>query len=646
MKVSATPGSPNIRSGPYAGGIGAGGFEVRADGRFYRCHIWGEWAKEALLDAFFCHRDRKGVVRYLRLGDEIHTGKVIPGVPEVRMDAMFPNIRMEFPAAGVTVEYESFFIPGDLKNSSLPAVRVRVRGEGELLFMVAGKNISSASVRKGEVFLEGPAGGLGLVSRKARAFSLPDWAVGGAIHQWINWRNRFNAPGRSDKKKAMRSAGLHWTGKINDEFTFCWHQPANRDNTGKPMGQWYSRHLGGVRQVASYVRSNLNKLKAGTEKFASSIRKAPTTRELRETYSSQMFSFVKQSWLAKDGRFGEWEGSCSCCGVQTTDVSYYGSWLYYGMFPELERAGIKLTGKFQRKDGWIPHFFPGTFDRIDEYRRKDMNMQYVLMIWRDYLKWKDRGFLREMWPSFRKAIEGVYAWDKDKDGIPEVEGSAQTFDCWGFSGLSSFIAILWMAALRVGGEAAREMGDYVFALTCDANLERVRHHTIKTLWNGKYFDLAVDGKKRDKCCMLDTLSGDWYCRMMGLGGLLPDAMVASHLKSCLRMCRKRMDPKIMAHYYTPGEIGWYYANGAYPDGHNVCFQQVEPWTGIEYAFAVHLALMGMKKESLKVVKDVHDRKARCGMIWNHIECGGDYFRPMMIGGLWDLLAGRLPLGKQ
>ena len=103
-----------------------------------------------------------------------------------------------------------------------------------------------------------------------------------------------------------------------------------------------------------------------------------------------------------------------------------------------------------------------------------------------------------------------------------------------------------------------------------------------------------------------------------------------------------MDASYMRHYITPGEKGWCYANGGYPDGRRVVFQQFEPWTGIEYSFATHLALMGMRKDAMTVVREVHERKVAAGMVWNHIECGGDYFRPLMIGALWDLYHGRLP----
>jgi hypothetical protein len=48
----------------------------------------------------------------------------------------------------------------------------------------------------------------------------------------------------------------------------------------------------------------------------------------------------------------------------------------------------------------------------------------------------------------------------------------------------------------------------------------------------------------------------------------------------------------------------------------------------------------MKEEAFQVIKDVVERKLKCGMFFNHIECGGDYFRPMVIGAFWELLKGK------
>jgi len=639
MKVVGMNGMPeSVRSGPYAGGIGAGGFQVRPDGRFYRCHVFNEWQSERELNAKFIHVDKKGVKRILQLGEVLRAHGVIPGVNKIELEGEFPVIRMNFPEAGVIVEYTSFFAPGDVKNSSLPAVLVRVRGEGKLMFIVENRyDCLPVSAGEHRIFLESKEGALGVEAPGGKATLLPL----GAEYLSIQTFGGYDWWGSPKPKMGQNMAKVVWEGKFDDEFTLCWHfSRTMKDYEGRRIGTYYGRYFRDCRAVMDYVARNARKLKARSEKFRRGIFGSRLPSVMKESYSAQLFAFVKQSWLDQKGRFGVWEGSCSCCGLQTTDVSFYGSWLYVKLFPELEKSGLRLTRKFQRKsDGWIPHFFPGTFERIDEYRRQDMNTQFVLMVFRDAVLWKDRAFAKEMWPAVKKAMECARAMDKDGDLLPEVAGTAQTFDSWGFTGTAIYTATLWLGALKAAARMARDLGDPAAAERYDRDFAVARANTIAKLWNGKYFTLAVDGGKRDEGCLIDALAGDWYCRQLGLGGVLPDDMAVSHLKEVFRLNRKRVDISYMKAYETPGEEGWCYINGGYPDGRKVGFQQYEPWTGMEYAYALQLDLMGMRKKALQVVKDIHDRKVKCGMVWNHVECGGDYFRPMIIGALWDRLRG-------
>ncbi|NLO82243.1 MAG: hypothetical protein GX094_04180 [Clostridiales bacterium] len=52
------------------------------------------------------------------------------------------------------------------------------------------------------------------------------------------------------------------------------------------------------------------------------------------------------------------------------------------------------------------------------------------------------------------------------------------------------------------------------------------------------------------------------------------------------------------------------------------------WTGIEYAFSSMLIDSGMFHEGYEIIKNIHERYSREGMIWNHIECGEHYYRAM------------------
>jgi len=271
-----------------------------------------------------------------------------------------------------------------------------------------------------------------------------------------------------------------------------------------------------------------------------------------------------------------------------------------------------------------------------------MNMQFVLMVYRDFMLWKDTAFLHEMFPAVKRAMECVYGWDTNGDLMPEVEGTAQTFDAWGFAGTTIYTGSLWLAALRAGAAMASLANDQPVSLKWSTDADTVAANIVKTFWNGEYFILAVDGEKKDEGCLIDALSGDWYCRLTRLGGILDDKLVKAHLKAVLKYNRKKVDPTTMQEYGTPGEEGFCHINGGYKDDRHANMQQFEPWTGMEYALAVHLATMGKTKDALQVVKDVHERKVACGMAYNHQECGGDYFRPMVIGALWDMWAAAPP----
>jgi hypothetical protein len=68
--------------------------------------------------------------------------------------------------------------------------------------------------------------------------------------------------------------------------------------------------------------------------------------------------------------------------------------------------------------------------------------------------------------------------------------------------------------------------------------------------------------------------------------------------------------------------------GAVTIGRHTADQANMPWSGVEYAVAAHLMLMGMEDESLGVMRDVWERQERAGLRFNHIECGEHYYRAL------------------
>jgi hypothetical protein len=68
-------------------------------------------------------------------------------------------------------------------------------------------------------------------------------------------------------------------------------------------------------------------------------------------------------------------------------------------------------------------------------------------------------------------------------------------------------------------------------------------------------------------------------------------------------------------------------------------QWVTPWTGTEYYVAATMLAEGLVKEGFAVAKGVYDRHVAMGMLYNHIECGEHYFRPLAAWAMLPALQG-------
>ena len=83
-----------------------------------------------------------------------------------------------------------------------------------------------------------------------------------------------------------------------------------------------------------------------------------------------------------------------------------------------------------------------------------------------------RSFFSYESPLQKLIDDGLAAWDKDGDGMIENFGKAdQTYDAWQMEGVSAYCGSLWLAALRVSVEMAKEMGEAEMAEQWSTTLE-------------------------------------------------------------------------------------------------------------------------------------------------------------------------------
>ncbi|MBQ4047464.1 MAG: hypothetical protein IJC93_03740 [Clostridia bacterium] len=401
-------------------------------------------------------------------------------------------------------------------------------------------------------------------------------------------------------------------------FVLSWHFPFHRNPDGKVLGHYYETLYENAAASNKFLVENPSVFDR-----AAALTDLLFTTDLPEVYpeawSSQLETVVKGSWYLKDGKFGLWEG-LSYCGFHTTDITYHASFGLLALFPDLQKKQMKMGAAFQREDGRVHHFFTPDLEHVDNgFDRVDMNPQLVLMVLRDYLFTGDKAYLTDLWPHVTRAMDSIAELDQNGDGLPDTGTKRNTYDAWNFSGTPTYISVLWLAALKAAVMIARRVGDDARAKAWAETLEKGKASLETLLWNGSYYNLWRDDTQTDESLMTDQLDGEWFLRMMGIGGNLPDERVRAVLEV------------IYAENFDH-EAGL--VNATCPEGKSTSLATYENcqaeavWTGIGYLMAAMAMAVGRRDLADMGVQSIYDNQASFGALWDHWECGHHYTRPM------------------
>lgn len=402
-------------------------------------------------------------------------------------------------------------------------------------------------------------------------------------------------------------------------FLLSWHFPSLYSAAGAFVGHRYAVRFSDAVDAGAYLWKYRSRILQKVRAFRETLYNSSFPEVFSDAVSIHLSTLVKCSWWAENGDFGIWEGLGSC-GLHTTDISYHGSFGICALFPRLEHGLMRMTAAKMRPDGAVPHFFSPDFTAVDDgFDRVDLNPQFVLLVCRDWIATGNRQQLETLWPAVCAAMNRTFSLDRNGDGLPDTDTQRNTYDSWRFSGTPAYVSILWLAALKAAIRIAEDLSKKEHAVEWRTLLSRGTDSVLQLLWNGSYFDLWRDGLQRDECCMTDQLDGEFFCRLIGLGGLFDDRRVGTVLDTIYRT------------NFSP-ERGL--INAGCPAGkHTTSFtfrncQGEANWSGIEYWFAAHLLLTGSYERGLQLVQTVQERYERLGQTWNHAECGDYYYRPL------------------
>lgn len=402
-------------------------------------------------------------------------------------------------------------------------------------------------------------------------------------------------------------------------FILSWYFPNHLTAEGKKLGHYYENLFASSKEANLFLHEKADRIFDKASDFSELLFSSNLPSYYPDSWSSHLSTIVKSAWYLKDGKFGLWEG-LGYCGFHTTDITYHASFGLLALFPDLQKKQMKMGAAFQREDGRVHHFFTPDLDHVDDgFDRVDMNMQFVLMVLRDYLYTGDRDYLDSLYPNVCKAMDSIEELDTNGDALPDYDTKRNTYDAWNFSGTPAYISVLWLSALNAAVKIAEMQNDSKRKKKWTVLLKKGQKSLEEKLWNGKYYNLWSNDLHTDECLMTDQLDGEWFLRMSGLDGNFSDERVRDLISLIMK---ENFDD----------EAGL--VNASCPQGkHTGLFtykncQAEAVWTGIGYVIASLALSAGMREVSDRIVETIHNNQMRLGYFWDHWECGHHYTRPM------------------
>ncbi|MFP4380438.1 MAG: GH116 family glycosyl-hydrolase [Candidatus Sumerlaeia bacterium] len=478
-------------------------------------------------------------------------------------------------------------------------------------------------------------------------------------------------------------AGYNWRGAVCQKrrlepgekaemvFFFSWYFPNHyhyfvQDHR---LGHAYENYFSEALDVARYGVREFDRLHGDSLHFCESLYDG-LEPWLAASFNAQLTTFPQSFWWTKSGDMAAWEGS-ACCQILAGAYTHWSSFQPLLFFPDVyHKMRERLAGfggddeygfieaekdrraTFNRqKQEWFGGWLENRFSKYG-YTEEDLKASMSssdskkkskkkggvregssIQILRDYMWTGDREFMRRQWPTVRENYNNAIAADENGDGLPDGAISWVTYDHWFLPALNSYKCTMWLVGLAAAKRIAELLDDTETAKQFDEVLQKGAKSFEERLWNGEYYDLAHDFKqdKNDAGCKAEQVSGQLYARLCGLGTIHQEDHARKALEAVHRYNLK--DEEGLLNGTDPkGRDDWrYFARfSGQGDDESRGGQWVTPWTGTEYYVAATMLAEGMVQEGMDVLQNVYERHADMGMLYNHMECGEHYFRPMVM----------------
>lgn len=324
-------------------------------------------------------------------------------------------------------------------------------------------------------------------------------------------------------------------------FVFAWFVPVFYQVPGIDYGHYYARHFSSAAEVARYCLKRFNRLEQASAELPELMLASSLPGWLTRSLCNDAYVFSTTTWLTRDGRFAVNEGPTHMFGCMgTLDQKLYANHYNSLFFPELDKTELLGFVRSQGEDGGVQHDLG--YGHIEQKGRPhgwpDLSSALAILSLKHYLLTGDEAYINEAYPGVVKALlEYQVGMDSDGDGIANISGVGNTFDSEKYEGTSSYIATVWLAALRCLEHLAARRGDRATVKRCRSAFNKARASAVKELWNGEFFVNYYDSVRKRQCptSHISQVAGEFFAKFLGFESLYGDTYVKSALKAMLRL---------------------------------------------------------------------------------------------------------------
>ena len=348
-------------------------------------------------------------------------------------------------------------------------------------------------------------------------------------------------------------------GSSKTRFVYSWYAPHWRDSGSERHVHRYGQRYGSAAEVAEDCLSRFDDLAERALSWQRFIYTSEYPDWLKDWLVQSFYSLAKNGvwiartrkdeWWGSDGWFSHSESHTECPITETMVCRMHGNFPLLYFFPELELSTLSAFKHFQISDGEIPFSFGMTTSMRDPryHCQHPLNSgQYAQMIYRLYLRTRNRDTLAELYDSAKRAIRYQYTLDDDEDGLINDQPHTreddswpanQFYDIWPWWGTSAYVAGTWLATLSSGAAMASDIGDVEFEEECRSRLLRGTKAYNEKLWNGAYYRLWSDEENAgsSNVSLANQLMAIWCNRILGLEPPLEHKKVESALSEVIRL---------------------------------------------------------------------------------------------------------------